>query len=332
MHQLLERVSRAEHVVAAGAIYLRPLELGPIGQEAPVVLDGQVDTPAVRRANPTLNHQVAGVGYFEAMRTPVLQGRTFTDADTATARPVVIVGQRAASRLWPNRTALGQRLLLPTSGETAPTWRTVVGVVADVHYRGLGDVRLDVYQPALQAETTARYVVVRTRAAPLQGAALVRAEAARLDGSVVVDSVLTLASAVERARAPWRFATSVLGAFALAGLALAGLALFSVVALDVTGRRRELAIRMALGARPGAVMRLLLEPVAGLAGLGLVFGALAAAGATRIARALLFGVAGTDPWTWGMVVGLVVGTAVVGTYLPARMVLGTSPASLLRDQ
>ena len=332
MHQLLERARGSEQVVAAGAISLRPLELGPIGQEAPVLLDGQEDTPAIRRANPTLNHLVAAVGYFEAMRTPVLHGRTFTGADTETSLPVVVVGQSAARRLWPNRDAVGQRLRLPTSGGTEPTWCTVVGVVADVHYRGLGDVRLDVYQPALQAAGAANNVVVRTRAGPLQGVALVRAEAVRLGGSVVVDSVQTLDSALDRARAPWRFATAVLGAFAVAGLALAAVGLFGVVALDVTGRRRELAIRLALGARPAMVMRLLLAPAAWLAAVGVACGAAAAAGTVRVSRALWFGVAGTDPWTWSAVVAVVVAVTLAGAYLPARAMLAATPASLLRDE
>lgn len=334
MQQLIERLEASPLVTAAGAVYLRPLELGPIGQEATIVLEGQVDTPETRRANPTLNYQIASPHLFEAMGVRLVSGRAFSSADDARATRVVVVSESAAVRLWPGGNALGQRVLLPSAGGESPetTWRTVVGVVADVHYRGLGDVRLDVYEPALQAQSTAAYLVVNTSAALLDVVALVRSGARQMDAGVVVDSIMTLDSVVERAVAPWRFTSWLLTMLAMFGCGVAALGLFAVVSLDARARRHELAVRAAVGAERHDLVVHLVVPAAWCAVAGMFIGGVGAWMSTRGIRSLLFGVTALDPLTWAGVLGLVIAVVAMAAFLPARRAAAVNPATLLRHE
>src|SRR4029453_359952 len=203
----LPRVAALPGVEAAGAIYLRPLALGPIGQETSFLLEGQPDTPATERRNLALNYQVATPGYFRAMRIDLRRGRLLNADDRAGTDRVVVVGESAARRLWPRQDAVGKRLLLPTfeRGTGRRAWRTVVGVVSDVRYRGVDDVRLDVYDPASQSPIEAGDLVVRTSGDPLQAVAAVQAAARELDPRVLISGVTTMEAVVARALAPWRF-------------------------------------------------------------------------------------------------------------------------------
>ena len=146
MQNLLARLREVPGVEAAGAVYLRPLMLGPIGDGVSVLLDGQPDDRASLEANPILNHQIATPGYFEALRVPLRAGRFFTDRDRADMPRVVIVSDTTAKRLWPGENAIGKRLKMWTFSPTGPRrdWRTVVGVVSDVRYHSIGEVQLDI--------------------------------------------------------------------------------------------------------------------------------------------------------------------------------------------
>lgn len=334
MQQLIERLESSPLVTAAGAVYLRPLELGPIGQEATIVLEGQVDTPEARRSNPTLNYQIASPHLFEAMGVRLVSGRVFSAADDARATRVVVVSEGAAARLWPGQNAIGQRVLLPSAGGESPetTWRTVVGVVAAVHYRGLGDVRLDVYEPALQAQSTAAYLIVNTSAALLDVVALVRSEAQQMDAGVVVDSIMTLDSVVERAVAPWRFTSWMLTMLAMFGCGVAALGLFAVVSLEARARRHELAVRAAVGAERHDLVVHLVVPAAWCAVAGMAIGGVGAWMSTRGIRSLLFGVTPVDPLTWTAVLVLVVAAVATAAVLPARRAAAVDPATLLRHE
>jgi len=131
MAEFLRRVEALPDVDAAGAVYLRRLAPGPIGQETGIILDGQPVVPETTRQNPTLNFESATPGYFRAMRIPLLEGRLFTDRDTADAPPVAIVSASTARTLWPGPSVMGRRFML-THDQAAPerAWRRVVGVVA----------------------------------------------------------------------------------------------------------------------------------------------------------------------------------------------------------
>lgn len=324
MRDLLHRVERLAGVEAAGAVYLRPLELGPIGQETTARLWGQTDTSA--GANPTLNFQVATPGYFRAVQMRLARGRFFSDWDREDTDPVAIVGETTARRLWPDRDPLGQRILL----RDQTRWRTVVGVVADVHYRGVGDPRLDVYEPAMQSSSTASYVAIRVRRDPVAVIAAVRDEVRRRDPAVVVDSITTLDAVVSRALAPWRFTAWLLGFMASVAFLQTAIGLFSLVSPDAANRRRELAIRLAFGARPVDLLGAVLVPLVWRCAAGLTIGAFLALAASDVVRGLLFRVQPMDATTWLSILVLIVTVSGVAAYLPARRATAIDPMILLR--
>jgi predicted permease len=333
MADLLERVSQIPGVEASGAVYLRPLALGPIGQGTLVTLEGQPETPEAARANPLLNYQVATPGYFEAMRIPLVRGRGFTAADTAQSPRVTIVSESTAARLWPGRDPIGQRLRTSTfeRGTGRQVWREVVGVVRDVRYRGLQEVQLDMYDPATQTPLAASDLIVRT-ATPLALLPAIEREVRALDPRAIVGRVATLDAIVAQAQAPWRFSAWVFSLFSVLAFGLCAVGLTSLVALDVAHRRQEFAIRSALGAATGAITGGVVKVAMIRVAVGVALGLVAAIGATRAIRGLLIDVAPTDVVTYAGVVALVTLVTVVASYLPARRAATTDPIALLRRE
>jgi putative ABC transport system permease protein len=267
------------------------------------------------------------------MRVRLAKGRFFTDDDKAGQPRVAIVGETTARRLWPGRDPIGQRLLLPTfiPGDRVPIWRTVVGVVSDVSYRGLNDLRLDVYDAALQSGTQATDLVIRASGDLRALVPEVQAEARRMDAQVVIDRVSTLDAIVAKETAPWRFSVWVLSLFGAIAFLLAGLGLFGLVSMDVAARTRELAIRLALGARRADVLRTVLVVAGWRVLAGLALGLIAAAIGARALRALLFGVTPFDAASYAIAVGLVAAVVGVAAYLPARRASSIDPLALLRQ-
>ena len=333
MDGYLARVRSLAGVENAGAVYLRPLMLGPIGQGVAVRLEGQPDPRAGSNPNPILNHQIATPGYFETMKIPLRAGRYFTDRDTSAAPRVVIVGESTARRLWPGQNAIGKRLSMSsfTPGGPPAMWRTVVGVVSDVRYRDIEETQLDIYDAALQTGRAADNVVVRTAGDPRALVAGLRAAARGLDPSVIVDDVTTLDAVVARAEAPRRLTMWLFVAFATLAFGLAALGLFSVVALDVANRAREFATRIALGASRQSVVRGVLARAALQVAAGLTIGLAGAALSGRAIRGLLFGVAPEDGLTYAAVLLMVLLAVSVAAYLPARRAGSAEPQVLLRQ-
>ena len=333
MRELTDRIDALPGVESAGAVYLRPLALGPIGQETWVLLDGQPTDAETKRRSPTLNYQVATPGYFTAMHVPLARGRLFTTDDREGQTRVAIVGQSAARRLWPGRDPIGQRLLMPSfvPDDRTPIWRTVVGVVSDVRYRGIDDVRLDVYDAALQSATHATDLVVRTSGEPARLAATVQAEVRRLDAQAVIDRISTMDAIVNKETAPWRFSVWVLTLFGTMAFVLAGVGLFGLVSLDVAERRGEFAIRVALGAQRADVIRSALAVAAMRVAAGLVIGLLAAAAGAQGIRAMLFGVAPVDALSFASGAALTVVVVTVASVIPACRAAAVEPLALLRE-
>jgi len=332
LQDYVDRVRALPGVEAAGAVYLRPLVLGPIGSGVTVFLEGQSETRQTAESNPILNHQVATPGYFETLRIPLRAGRFFTDLDTANAPRVAIVGESTARRLWPGQDPVGKRLSMSTftPGERSRAWRTVVGVVSDVRYRGLDQVQLDVYDAALQIGLAADNIVIRTAGDPLALAGNVRAIARQLDQTAIVDGITTLDAVVRRAEAPWRLTMWMFVLFAVLAFGLAALGLFSLVALDVAHRQREFAIRLALGASRHAILRGVLLRAAWRVAAGLALGLAAAVAAARGMRGLLIGVAPGDLVTFTGVLLVVLVAVAIAAYVPARRAASAEPQGLLR--
>lgn len=333
MDRLLTDVRALPSVDAAGAVLLRPLMLGPIGQGVQVTLEGQPDVPASADRNPTLNYQVATPGYFEAMRVRLLRGRTFTADDRAGAARVAVVGARTAARLWPGQDAIGRRVLMSTFTPGVPgrDWRTVVGVVSDVRYRGLDEVQLDIYDPALQVGLAAQTLVVRTTAPTAETAARVTQLARALDGGVIVDGVTTMNAVVERAQAPWRLTMWLFVAFAVLALGLAALGIVSVVALDVANRRREFAVLLTLGASPRGVVLQVLRGAGLRAGAGIALGVVAARASAHLLSGVLFEVTPHDEIAYAAAVSAIACVVIVAVLVPSIGAARVEPQILLRQ-
>jgi putative ABC transport system permease protein len=314
-------------------VKLRPLLLGPIGDGVRVYLEGQPLTPASADSNPGLNHQIATPGYFETLRIPLRAGRLFTDQDTADRQRVAIVGESTAKRLWPGRDAVGRRITMSSFTQGGPRLveRTVVGVVADVRYHALGEVQFDIYDPAMQVGRPIDNVVVRTRGDAGTAVDMVRRVARSLDANAIVDEIATMDDVVEQAEAPWRLAAWMFVLFAGLAFGLSALGLFSLVALEVAYRRREFAIRLALGSPGRSIVKGVFLRAGWLAAAGLVIGFTAALVTSRALRSLLFGIAPLDAATYAAVLTIVLVAVGIAAWVPARRALLSDPYAVLRE-
>jgi putative ABC transport system permease protein len=325
--QLVEKLEAQPGVTAAGAILLRPLQ-GPIGWDISYITEGQ--SPEDARGNPITNYQVITSRYFRAMGIRLISGREFTEQDREGTPPVVIISETMARRIFPpNTDPAGKRIRLDPSDPQTP-WRTVVGVVGDARYRQLGDVRLDVYVPHRQSTDPVRYLTVRTSTDPASFATVVRRELAALDPDLTVTGLMTGEQLVSRAIARPRFNTLLLACLGGVAASLALIGIYGIVAYMVTQRTREIGIRIALGARPRDVLKLILWQSMKLVLLGIAVGCVAAFAATRVVSSLLYGVSATDPLTFIGVSLLLIVVALIACLFPTRRAARVDPMVVLR--
>jgi predicted permease len=333
LYDLVAGISTIPGVESAGAVSLRPLVLGPIGDDVRALVEGQNDTPETRAVSPSFNRLVATPDYFRTMQIQLKAGRFFDLRDDARAPHVAILSEGAARRLWPGVNPLGRRFAIVAGPRTpdSPLW-TVVGVVGDARYRGITDLRLDIYEAARQSATAVDDLVIRTTGDPLAVVAAVQARARALDPRVVIDGVTTMDAIVGRAMAPWRLSAWMLTVFAAIAFALSAAGLFSVASLHVIDRRREFAVRLALGAAPRHIVREVLQTAAGWVGAGVALGTVAAVVGAGLLKGLLFGVGRLDGVTYASVLAIVLGAVVLATLWPAAQASRVDPLELLRRQ
>ena len=337
---LLERLAGLPGVVAAGAVHNRPLEYGPIGSDHWVIVEGQpLDRASVVANSISVNWETATPDYFRAAGTRLVDGRAFTEYDTTDSPRVVIVSEGLARRCWPGESPLGKRLAtggakleLKDERFVVHEWQTVVGVVEDARYRGVQNPRFDVFLPYRQGSAALHHVVVRTAGEPLQLVPAVREQVRRLDSDATIDGVTTMTRLVERALAPWRFASALLSGFSLASLVLTASGLFAVLNSFVAARSHEIAIRMALGAGPHRVRRYVLRQGLGVTALGATMGVLVSLVSARSLSALLYEVRERDPWSYLVTVILIALVATGACLLPARRAAGVDPTTALRAE
>jgi predicted permease len=334
---LIRRVEALPNVTSAAAALSRPLA-GPIGWDNQPIFRGQpFEDPSTWGLNPHTNFLSVSAGYFETMGIRLVRGRLFTDADVTSSQGVAIVSETAAKRLWPGKEALGQELREPTyrrQGDLHPKdgWQTVVGVVADVRYRGLNDVRLDLYVPTTQSRNNPQHLMVRTKGDPGDLVADVRAAARGIDPNAGVGEAVAMRAVVDAESAPWRFLMRVFVAFAMVAAVLATVGLGSIIALTVSARARELAIRAALGADARRLRALVVREAAILTAAGVVLGSLGAVGLGRGVAPVLIGVRPDDPLTLAVVAAAATAACVGAAWLPARKAGRTDPLAALRAE
>jgi putative ABC transport system permease protein len=266
--------------------------------------------------------------YFTAMGIHLVRGRFFTERDDEKAPNVILIGETFAKRYWPNEDPIGRRMTIGYN-DTGP--REIVGIVADVKQSNLAErPALEMYTPFPQTPWPFLAVVVRAHGDPTAMAASERRALAQIDPEQPAAEIKTLNDYVARAVATPRFTAMLFGAFAALALVLAGFGLFSVMAYSVAQRRREIGIRMALGAQPAAVRSLVLSQALWLGVVGLAVGLAGALAATRVLGALLFGVSASDPATFGAVSAALLFVMLAAAYLPARRATRVDPMIALR--
>jgi predicted permease len=336
LDRLLARLQQDPRVVAAGAVNQLPFTFGPIGWDASFVLEGQLDSRDTRSRNPPLNFLAVTPDYFKTMGIRLIRGREFADRDRTDAPYVVIVSEALADRAWPGQDPLGKRIrtnLTLRRGDHEPTgWQTVVGVVATARYREIQSPRLDLYAPFRQADPIAECIVVRTTVPPERLVPAVASVVKEIDATTVLDRVKSMDTIVRHTRGPWLFSTLVFSLFGVVALGLSGLGLFGLVAYAVAQRRREIGIRIALGARPSGVVGLMVRQGMGPAVYGLLAGVCGAVLVTRLLASLLFDTSPTDVPTFSAVAAGFAFVSFVASYLPARRAASVSPVVALRAE
>ncbi|MDQ3917247.1 MAG: ABC transporter permease, partial [Acidobacteriota bacterium] len=325
--QLVERVEAQPGVVAASGVLTRPLE-GAVGWDQEFAAEGQSADEA--RKNPNANYETINPHYFRTLGIPLKAGREFGAQDKQGGVPVVIVSETLAARFFGSADrAVGRRLKLGPGDPDEP-WRVVVGVAGDVRYRELQGTRLDVYAPHAQSTPNLNHFAVRTTLGEAGALALVRREVAALDPQLAVSNVATMDEIVALRLSRPRFSAALLNWLAGAATLLAAVGVFGVMAFAVAQRTRELGLRVALGARPRDMMKLVLWQGMKLAAAGVLVGLAGAAVLTRWLASLLYGVSATDPLTFLGTAALMTGVALLACYLPARRAAKADPMVALR--
>ena len=323
-------------VASAGLVMIVPL--APGSADAAVTAAGRPWTPEHRIP---VKFQIASDGYLETLRIPLAAGRAFTPRDDADAPRVVVINEALARRLWPGESAVGRRVSNITGSPEDPQWAEVVGVIRDVRGTGLAEEAApEVYYPVPQAPAPLWPLIQRgltlvARAADGAGSATalerpLRAAVARVDASLPLGEPRTLASYLAASLATTRFTGLLLGALSAIGLVLAAIGIYGIVAYFVTQRLPEIGVRVALGATPANVARIVLDSGLRPVVLGVVLGIGAALAATRLLRGLLYGVSPSDPLTVTAVVALLLGAALLATLGPARRAMRVDPTSVMR--
>jgi predicted permease len=272
-------------------------------------------------------------GYFKTMGIPLLAGRDFTARDTAAAPKVAIVSERIVREYFPGGPgeALGRRVRLSADGE----WLTVVGVVADIRQRGLDrGVQPMIYVPFQQERSGfVRFVsfVART-ATPASVVEGIRAEIRRAAPDLAIEGTVTMDEAVAASVAPPRFRMWLLVLFAMTATLIATCGIYGLMAYAVTQRRREIGVRMALGAERRDVFRLVLSRALRIVVAGLIVGLAGAVGVTRVLQRFLFGVTPTDPIAFTIVTLLLMAVGLMAAWLPARRATRIDPCAALRAE
>ncbi|MGB9465215.1 MAG: ABC transporter permease [Candidatus Acidiferrum sp.] len=319
--ELAERIQALPGTKAVGGVTVLPLG-SAMRSASRFMVEGQ-PLPA-NGARPVAETRSVSPGYFAAMGIPLRMGRPLDAHDYSSQ--TIVVNEAIAQRFWPGGDPIGKRINL-CSLDPKPCWLTIVGVVGNVHQYGLEAApTLDVYL----SEGWPRYMVIRTASDPVALAQAAIGEVHKFDSNLPVTHVMTLDNLFSDSVSPRRFSTFLLGIFAGLALLLAAMGIYGVMSYVVSLRTNEIGIRMALGAQPGDIWRLVIGRGARLALAGVAFGLLGAFALTKLISSLLYAVKPTDPVTFGGVALLLVSVALLACYAPARRAMRVDPMVALR--
>jgi predicted permease len=274
--------------------------------------------------------RVVSPDYFKALSIPLKQGRWFTDQDRADTQWVAVVDENLARQYWPGASPVGQHMRggAPSKNQ----WATIIGVVGHVHHSSLAsDTGKGVYYYSMwQRSAPFTMLAVKTGADPSRFASAIRAAVSAVDPSEPVHDLKTMQDLVENSLAPRRFVVRLLTFFAAAALLLAALGLYGVIGYSVAQRTQEIGIRVALGAGSASVLRMVIGQGVRLAAAGAAIGFAASLALGGWLSTQLYGVSAFDPLTLVVTVGVLIGAAVLASYIPARRAMRVSPIDALR--
>jgi putative ABC transport system permease protein len=316
----LQRIDALPGVQAAAAIDSLPTQGGSM---QPVVLEGHGELPP--RDQPEVAVRKVTPGYFRALNVPILAGRDVVESDTS----ALVVSRAAAKLLWGDVSPLGRRVTLPLESKTRLI--AVVGVAGDVRQDSPSQpIVPTIYERTTDLDWTYRSIAVRTGVDPASITSAAIAAVHGIDPEQPVENIATMTDVVDETLTSQQFTALLLGIFAAVALVLASVGIYSVLSYIVRGRRREIGIRTALGARARDVVRLIvLEGLAPVA-IGLVVGVAGALGSARLFATLVFGVGPSDPLTLAAVAAAILTVSLIATLVPAYRAARVDPLEALR--
>jgi len=328
--EALRRIERLPGVVAAAVSNSVPLT--GVNDQGGLMIEGRPDPWGNGKTPFYANRPRVSTRYFDAIGIRLFSGRSFDERDRRDSLPVAIVSDLAVREYWPTENPLGRRVAVEWV-EGRPIWRQVVGVVQSTRHFGLeAPQKPEIYVPQSQAPWPFMQLIVRTVQDPATLEAPLRAQIAAIDPQQGISGLQTLEDLLARSTARRRFQAVLVGMFAVLALVLAAIGIYAVMAYMVTQRRREIGVRLALGARPADVVQMVLRNGLRLTIAGVVLGL---AGALALSRALehfLFGVSPLDPLTYATVTLVLVCIAGLAAYVPSRGAAGVDPLLVLRDE
>jgi predicted permease len=321
--EIESRIAHLPGVVAEGVVSTLPLT-GEVGW-GQINVEGYAPPPGQELQ---ADLRGAGTDYFRTMEIPLRKGRFFTEDDSADKPIVAIIDEKFAQRFWPDSDPIGKHLWWNPKNPM-----TIVGVVGAVKQYGLEtDGKIVAYFPHHQWPSNRMFLAVRTSSDAAGLASAVVSEIRAVDPDVVVYGIRTMQDRLYDSLARQRFSTTMLGAFAAFALLLAAIGLYGVMSHLVTQSTRDIGVLVALGARPGNIIRLVVQQGMGLAGIGIVVGLVGAVALTRVMTSLLFGVSTTDALTFGTVPALLAAVAFAATVIPAWRATRVDPMVALREE
>ncbi len=323
MADVLAGVRAVPGVRAAGGIHLLPLTLN--NWNPGVTVEGRPDSP---QSEGDTNWRVVAPGYFDVMRIPLIAGRRLTPADNQRVDPVALVNEAFVREVLAGGPSLGRRIRTVFEGGR---WATIVGVVGDVRQHKAAQASLpEIYRPFAQHPMTGMQLMLATTGDPAAIIGSVRAAVTSIDPDIAVEDEQPLTAVVDRALGGARFPFALAAAFALAAMTLGLVGVAGVLSFDVAQRRREIGIRLALGAAPSAIRRMFVARGLWLGAAGIAAGIVGALGTARVLGTLLYGVTPNDPLTLTVVSLVFAGVIVLASAVPASRAGRVDPIETLR--
>jgi macrolide transport system ATP-binding/permease protein len=320
--ELLDHVKALSGVESAAFARMTPLSYGSFSS-TPIAVDGYQPPPEER---PIVQYNEVGPDYFATMGIPLVSGREFNRADDEKSVPVAIVNETMAAKYWRGRNPIGERV------QVKGRWMQVVGVSKDSKYQSVRETpKPFFYVPLRQNFARGPGLNIRTRLSPEAMTAALTREVHALDRNLALFEVITLQEQVDRSTSPQLVAVTLVGVLGGLALLLAAIGLYGVMSYAVSQSTRELGLRMALGATPSHLLRLVMSRGLALTAAGIVAGTVAALASTRLLGYLLYNVSPRDPLSFGSAFLVITIASLAACFLPAWRATRTDPLQALRD-